>query len=343
MSDLGRYEDLPEDYRERLTDKNLVPLWPSLRGLLPPGKPAIRTQAIKWAYKDVRGLLTEAGELTPIEKAERRVLVLANPGHGLANMQATSTIYMGMQLILPGEVAPNHRHTPNAVRIVVEGEGAFTTVNGEPCTMLRGDLVLTPTGLWHEHHHEGEGPFIWLDMLDLPLMYYLETSWATEGPAQKVVRDRDRSFTDYVAAGVVPQSLFARDKSPYPLMRYPWERTRQALLNLAEERQQGLLQVAYVNPENGHAIFPTFHFSAIMLRPGESQSLGVRTSAAAYHVVEGSGTCTAGGGTLIEWTDKDTFCSPGYDEVILTNLSKDEPAFLIIADDSPLHDYLRVF
>ena len=84
-------------------------------------------------------LLLKAGELTPIEKAERRVLVLANPGHGLENMQASAAIYLGMQLLLPGEWAPAHRHTPNAVRMVVEGKGAYTTLGNNQ--MLAADPV----------------------------------------------------------------------------------------------------------------------------------------------------------------------------------------------------------
>src|SRR5439155_12203447 len=107
-----------------------------------------------WQWSVIRPLLLRAGELTPMEKAERRVLVLANPGRGLDNLQASSSIYLGMQLVLPGETAPTHRHTPNAARIVVEGEGACTIVGGECCPMLPGDLVLTPTGLCHEHRHE---------------------------------------------------------------------------------------------------------------------------------------------------------------------------------------------
>ena len=131
-------------------------------------------------------LLLKAGEPTPIEKAERRVLVLANPGHGLEKMQASATLYLGMQLLLPGEWAPAHRHTPNAVRMIVEGEGAYTTVNGEKCTMSRGDLILTPTGLWHEHGHDGDQPVIWLD---LPLVDYIEASYVNEGKAQAGVVD----------------------------------------------------------------------------------------------------------------------------------------------------------
>ena len=95
-TELGRLEDLPADYREALTDRNLVPLWPNLRGVLPPGKPRPRTRATHWPYASIKPLLLQAGELTPIEKAERRVLVLANPGHGLDNMQASAAMYLGM-------------------------------------------------------------------------------------------------------------------------------------------------------------------------------------------------------------------------------------------------------
>jgi gentisate 1,2-dioxygenase len=137
MTQLGTLEELPTSYREQLTSHNLVPLWPNMRAVLPYKVPSRKTQALAWAYQTVRPLLMQAGELTPMEKAERRVLVLANPGHGLSNMQATPSIYLGLQLVLPGETAPNHRHTPNAVRIIVEGEGAYTTVDGEKCVMER--------------------------------------------------------------------------------------------------------------------------------------------------------------------------------------------------------------
>ena len=118
--ELGRLEDLPPQYVEDLRKLNLVPLWPSLRAVLPPNKPRPNTQPTCWSYEALRPLLMRAGELTPMEKAERRVLVLANPGHGLDNMKASPAIYLGMQLLLPGEWAPSHRHTPNAVRMVLD-------------------------------------------------------------------------------------------------------------------------------------------------------------------------------------------------------------------------------
>jgi gentisate 1,2-dioxygenase len=153
MNDLGRIEDLPPDYVQDLRNVNLVPLWPSLRGVLPPKVPTRQTQPTCWAYKDIKPLLLKAGELTPIEKAERRVLVLANPGHGLDKMQASAAMYLGMQLLMPGEWAPSHRHTPNAVRMVVEGEGAWTTVDGEKCPMS----LLHGGQLPHQRRPPGRG------------------------------------------------------------------------------------------------------------------------------------------------------------------------------------------
>ncbi len=133
MSKLGTIEDLPQEYVAAMTALNVGPLWPSLRAFLPYDIPARNTAPALWRYQDIRPLLMQAGELTPIEKAERRVLMLCNPGLGLENAQATPSIYLGYQMILPGETAPNHRHSPSAIRFVVEGEGGYTTVEGESC------------------------------------------------------------------------------------------------------------------------------------------------------------------------------------------------------------------
>jgi gentisate 1,2-dioxygenase len=341
MQELGRLEDLPQDYRDALTAQNLVPLWPSLRSVLPPGKPIPRTQPTCWSYQGLRSLLLKAGELTPIEKAERRVLVLANPGHGLEKMQASSTIYLGMQLLLPGEWAPSHRHTPNAVRMIVEGEGAYTTVDGEKCLMSRGDLILTPTGLWHEHGHEGDAPVIWLDVLDLPLVYYMEASYVTEGQAQTVTSEGAERA--YQRGGVVPTPMFSRSEQRYPMLRYPWVDVRAALQALdASQPDVEAVQVAYVNPETGAACQNILGYSALMLRPGEVLNLPARSTAMVFHQIEGSATVSVASNefTLV---DADTCCIPGYVPVSLSNNSADQPAFLFIADDAPLQKKLGVY
>ncbi|HQU81425.1 MAG TPA: cupin domain-containing protein [Azonexus sp.] len=341
MLELARIEDLPEAYRSALRQQNLVPLWPSLRAVLPPLKPAQRTQPVCWPYQSLRPLLLQAGELTPIEKAERRVLVMANPGHGLEKMQATSSIYLGMQLLLPGEWAPAHKHTPNAVRMIVEGHGAYTTVNGEKCSMSRGDLILTPTGQWHEHGHDGDQPVVWLDVLDLPLIYYMETSYVTEGKAQPVTGEGiERS---YKRGGVVPAPVFARNENDYPMIHYPWADVRQALEELvASQPEIEAVQMAYVNPETGLDCQKVLGFSALMLRPGERLELPARSTAMVFHQIEGRADVSIEG-QQFSLADADTCCIPGYVPVTLTNHSSSQPAFIFIADDAPLQKKLGVY
>ena len=339
MKALGTLEELPTDYLSELARANLVPLWPSLRSLLPPRAPNTATLPSHWRWKAIRPLLLRAGDLTPMEKAERRVLVLANPGRGLENLQASATIYLGMQLVLPGETAPSHRHTPNAARVVVEGEGAVTVVDGESCPMLPGDLILTPTGQWHEHRHEGRVPVIWLDVLDLPLMVYLDVSYAIEGTPQQA---RPAEYA-YPAGGLAPLAHGRRAQGAYPLLRYEWQRTRDALQALSGSCEQGTpVQLAYVNPETGGDCLNTFAFAALMLRPGEEVMLPRVSAARVFHAVEGNGEAQLND-TAINFEQADTFCAPGLASVRLNNRSSGAPVFLITADESPLQRKLGVY
>ena len=339
MNPLGTLEELPEEYRAALARANLVPLWPSLRALLPPGRPRSATALTLWPWQAIRPLLLRAGELTPMDKAERRVLVLANPGRGLDNLQASSAIYLGMQLVLPGEVAPNHRHTPNAARIAVEGQGACTVVGGDRCPMEPGDLILTPTGLWHEHRHEGQGPMIWLDVLDLPLIVYLDRSYAIEGGAQQA-RPLE---APYRSGGLVPVVEGRRSAQAYPLLRYAWRQAREALQALAASTPgRQAVELAYVNPENGGDALNTLAFTALMLRPGQAAPLARMSAARVFHVVEGEGHAVVDGLTLA-LEQADTFCAPGAAAVTLHNASARQPLFLITADESPVQRKLGIF
>lgn len=341
MHELGRLEDLPQSYRDELTELNLVPLWPSLRAVLPPHVPTRQTKPTHWPYKTIKPLLLQAGELTPIEKAERRVLVLANPGHGLEKMQASAAMYLGMQLLMPGEWAPSHRHTPNAVRMIVEGEGAYTTVDGEKCPMSRGDLILTPTGLWHEHGHDGTEPVIWLDVLDLPLVYYMEASYHINGARQTVVPGQGDK--QYARGGVAPTHVFERSKKAYPMLRYAWADAKAALQTMAADNPaQACVQVTYINPETGGDAENILGFYALMLRPGQSLRLSARSPAQVFHVIEGHVQAKVLSHTF-DMIEADTCCAPGYESVTLQNLHADKPSFIFIADESPLHRKLGVY
>ena len=161
-----RDRTLPDAYSDTLEKLSLAPLWAALHVLLPHER---TTQVLPhhWRWADLRAPLLEAARLVGMEQAERRVLVLMNPGLAGA-YAATATLYAGLQIILPGESAPSHHHTPAALRLVVEGRGAFTTVDGMKCAMEPGDLIITPPMRWHDHGHEGTEPVVWLDGLDIP-------------------------------------------------------------------------------------------------------------------------------------------------------------------------------
>ena len=115
----------------------------------------------------------KSGELLTAEEAERRALVLENPSFP-GQSRTTSTMYAAIQLIMPGETAPAHRHAASALRFMIEGEGAFTVVGGERTTMRQGDFVITPAWAFHDHGNAGKEPCAWLDGLDIHVVSFFE-------------------------------------------------------------------------------------------------------------------------------------------------------------------------
>src|SRR5690349_12995771 len=325
MTTLGTMEELPLEYREAVPNAFTMPLWPLMRKALPHDTPQPQSKACLWAFDTIRPLLLRAGELTPVEKAERRVLILSDPGRGPGAMQVTGSIFCGMQLLLPGEKAPAHRHTPSAARIIVEGEGAYTIVNSEKCMMSRGDLILTPGGAWHDHGHDGKGPVIWLDALDLPIFINLEGAYSVERELQAPKNRPDSSEVEYATPGMVPARRNAE----------------KGLRALAEHTPRGeAVEMDYVNPETGDACLPTMGFTAMMLRPGESVRPPLRSTSAVHHVVEGAGTSVINGETFA-WKRGDTFSAPVF--ALIEHSAPKEPAFLIRVHDTPLQQKLNYY
>lgn len=336
---LGTLEELPEEYRAEMTAAGVAPLWPMMRNVLPHGAPNPVSAPGFWRYPAIRPLLMRAGELTPVEKAERRVLVLSDPGRGAGAMQATASIYLGMQLLLPGETAPAHVHTPSAVRIVVEGKGGYTVVDGEKLPMEEGDLVLTPGGEWHDHGHEGTEPVVWLDALDLPLFVYLEGSYATEGPLQAQRNRPDASQVEYLSSGLAPSRKPGAGVRRYPMMRYPWVRTEAALNEMAAYGDGDVAELDYVNPETGADVLPTMGFTAMRIAAGQADNPPLRSSSAAFHVIKGKGRARING-TEIAFGPKDTFSAPVFADIELT---AETDAYLVRIHDRPLQDKLGYY
>jgi gentisate 1,2-dioxygenase len=170
-----------EAFYDRIGAHNMAPLWERLHGLVTP-QPTTPCQPAIWHYRDIRPYLMQSGGLITAQEATRRVLILENPGLK-GETSITHSLFAGLQLILPGEVAPAHRHTQSALRFIIEGRGAYTAVDGERTTMLPGDFVITPSWTWHDHGNDTQEPMVWLDGLDIPIVRLLDASFAEPGEA----------------------------------------------------------------------------------------------------------------------------------------------------------------
>src|SRR5262245_54795400 len=211
-------EDLQAFYRE-LDTYNLAALWRQGEGAAAPKPKAV---PFVWHWRDVRLQAMRAAELVGTEQAERRVLLLANPG--LPFRSATNTVSANIQVVMPGEIARAHRHTAAALRLIIASDGGYPGVNGQRIPMLPGDLVLTPNWTWHDHANDTDSPMIWLDGLDSPLIRMLECGFREEFEAesQPVGGGADPSFARYGAGGLRPAWESAPTASYSPLWHYPY-------------------------------------------------------------------------------------------------------------------------
>jgi gentisate 1,2-dioxygenase len=328
-----RDERLPAAYSRALEGLALGPLWTALHALLP-GTRGSRAVPHRWGWAEVRPLLLEAARLVPIEQAERRVLVLRNPGLEGA-YAVTPTLFAGLQIILPGEVAPSHHHTPAALRLIVEGRGAYTTVDGVKCAMEPGDLIITPAMRWHDHGHEGTEPVVWLDGLDIPLIRSLEASWGSPmRPAGPPATDLDSSQDELTAAGLVPRHS-RYPETGYPQIRWPWATARRALAAAARTASPDRpIVLRYVNPTTGAPPLRTMGCEVQWLRPGERTRATRRSTSAVFHAIEGRGETRVGDAAL-GWEPGDTFVAPSWLPVEHRNPAA-APACLFQFNDEPV-------
>jgi gentisate 1,2-dioxygenase len=292
----------PDHVRKAWQDANVSPLWEQLAAH---STEVDRDRGYIWKWRTMRPLIDDALNLKDMKAIERRVLTFNNPNlrtPGL--MGATPTLTAALQILKPGERARPHRHSPDALRFVLEGEGAFTIVDGKECLMEEGDLVTTPGWTWHEHVHRGTRPIIWLDSLDVPLHRYLGTDGFEPGPPNKMPPTFDDAL--FSVANIVPDGVDANPNFS-PVFRYPWKQAAGAL-SAAPLAKDGARRVRYVNPMNGGPVMSLLDCFLVEIADGET--LPARSSASMVcAVVEGSGTTRIGDET-ISWEPKDVFTLP---------------------------------
>ena len=328
-------------FYDRIDKEHMTPLWSVLGDLVTP-EPRSGAVPFGWRFDAIRDAMMEAGGLITAKEAERRVLILENPGLR-GQSRITTSLYAGVQLVLPGEVAPAHRHTQSALRFVLEGEGAHTAVNGEKTVMRYGDFVITPPMAWHDHGNETAEPMFWLDGLDIPVVSFLDASFA-EGlgeDTQEITRQTGQSYAEFGHA-LVPDNATRSRVSP--IFNYPYERSRESLDALKRggdpDPHHGW-KLRYANPLNGEDAMPTIG-TAIQLI--DRQTVPYRsTSGTTFVCTEGSGRSRIGDET-IEWGARDIFVVPSWRTVV------HEPdgegtgeAVLFSFNDRPIQEKLGLF
>ena len=283
----------------------LVPLWTEIGDLMPP-HPRSKAQAHLWRWERLLELADQAGQLVPVGRGgERRAIALANPSLG-GKPYATPTLWAAIQYLMPGEDAPEHRHSQHAFRFVVEGEGVWTVVGGDPVRMSRGDFLPQAGGNWHAHHNAASRPMAWIDGLDIPFSYYPESQFFEFGrdkldAAERRTPERSRSERLWGYPGLRP--LAQPDALPAtPLLAYRWVDTDRALAEqLALEAEghavtvsPGHAAVRFTNPTNGRDVLPTMRTEMHRLRAGARTRSWREVGSSVFQVFEGRGTVRVG-------------------------------------------------
>jgi gentisate 1,2-dioxygenase len=294
------------------------------------GANQMKAAPYRWRWREISPYLDRiAGiarnaDVSPIEFADRQQFLLVNPGLG-GRIQVASTIRCAVSIYNPGDVAPVHMHTPNASRTILSENGGYTTIEGERCEAARGDLILTPNGTWHDHGNDGATPVIWADILDFPLMEFLDCSWIDEdfpgerdgnARAQKPLLGNGHSTRLYGAGGIVPGFVSHQrgiGHGTSPVFHYRGAEIREALDALRREAGDPYegITLRFVNPATGASVFPTLDYSAQLLRPGEATGWKRETANAFSIVLDGEGT-TEIAGHPVDWATNDLFVVPNF-------------------------------
>jgi gentisate 1,2-dioxygenase len=317
VSDIQSSQEDLEHYYAQLRAQHVTPAWIGGGISVEPKSTAV---PYLWHWRDLRPQAMRAAELVGTAQAERRVLRLSNPNlPGIAS----NTLVANIQIVMPGEIARAHRHSGAALRLIIEGRGGYTVVNGERVPMSPGDLVLTPNWSWHDHANDTDAPMIWLDGLDTPLVRMLEAGFYEEYHQERQDLGPQVNASEW---------------------HYPMSEMRAALQRLAAahtgEAGQGII-LEYTNRRTGGPVMPTIACHMQLLRPGEKTQARRRVCCTNCHVVEGAGYSVVGDRRL-DWEDKDVFTVPNWAFYEHVN-SGDRPAFLFSFSDAPVMQALSLY
>ena len=277
---------------------HLQPLWIDTASYVP-RRPSPKVMAAHWPGERVLELLRTAGETVSPELADRRVLVCNNPALPPFS-PTTQTLYACVQLLQPGEQASMHRHTQNAFRFVLSGDGSQTVLNGQPFPMNRGDLIMTPAWTWHGHRNPSGNEVIWLDGLDSGILRLFDaTFFELPGPADET-----------------PPGAACTAEGWDPHWRYEWETMRTRLEHARTSAMDPSLgyRVRYLHPVTGTDPLPTVAAYLNLLPSGFRGDIYRSSDSVIYVVASGRGRTVHGeGDAVIGWKENDIFTVPTWE------------------------------
>jgi gentisate 1,2-dioxygenase len=332
--------------------EQLVPLWTAIGDLMPP-HPRSRALPYRWQWDRLLALAARAGELVPVGRGgERRAIALANPSLG-GRPFATPTLWAAIQYLMPGEDAPEHRHSQHAFRFVVEGEGVWTVVGGDAVRMSRGDFLPQAGGHWHAHHNAAAAPMAWIDGLDIPFASMTESTFFEFGrqalsAAERGTPERSRSERLWGFAGLRPVSQPGPQPAT-PLLAYRWAETDRALdEQLALEADghpvtlsPGHAAVRYTNPTTGGDVLPTMRTEFHRLRAGAASRPRREVGSSVFQVFDGEGRVRVGS---VEWQvgRGDLFVVPSW-ATFAAQAGPDRALDLFRFGDAPIFEALHQY
>ena len=259
----------------------------------------------------------------------------------MARPRCTNSLFAGIQLIMPGEVAGAHQHVASAIRFVLDGEGAYTAVQGEKANMSHGDFILTPNWAPHDHGNPSSKPMLWLDVLDMPTVNHFETSFSNhfEETMQNTTRSEGDSLERY-GSGVLPDGAEVSKISP--VINYTYARTRPILERMAKsgdiDKRHGA-RVRYANPTTGGWALPTMGAHLALLPQGFKGEPYRSTDGTIFVCAEGQGQTKIGDQTF-EWTKNDVFVAPPW---MRYSHTADKESVLFSISDRPMQEALGIW
>ena len=327
-------------FHRLIHDNHMYGLWEIASQMTPHPKPEAIPYQWKWSL--LERVVKESSTAVPVGD-ERRAMQLFNPGLN-GQWATTTTLIAAVQVLLPGEIARAHRHSPSAIRFIMQGNGAYTAVEGEKVIMREGDLVLTPNWQWHDHGNETQETVVWMDGLDVPLTkalnaIFFEMAQDLHAPRTKPVNGSQALY----GHGRLSPTWVKEAPKFSPLMIYSWEQTLEALHALREREGSPYegISLEYTHPLTGGPVIPTIGCRVQLLRRGERLKARRVTGSSVFCVAQGSGRSVIAG-KRFDWGKGDIVALPSWALHEHANTGS-EDAILFSIHDRPVLEVLGFY